>query len=272
MRMKALLGCLGTLSKESPNRLALRSGQGDTMIEEPKQGVTENPTDAPVGTNEPSSTAQPTPEVTGDPSTGVKQVPLPALQEERSKRQTLEAEIAELRSTIEATQYQQQMQQQPQQQAQADPRKELEELWENDPRKAVQVEIMYAMDWRDRIDASLETQAGLLAKKYPDFNNYRASTLGQVRSLPLNQRGQPGILEASYFMVRGQNADSLIQQREAELLEKYRKGEITAAGLSTPPGGFSTPAPVSGNVASEEQAMAAAAMGLTAEQYMSGMK
>jgi len=216
--------------------------------------------------------AQPTPEALkpGESSADVKQVPLPALQEERSKRQSLESEIAELRRTIEASQYQQQHQPQ-QQQPQVDPRAELNTLWEEDPRKAVQVEIMYAMDWRDRIDSSLEVQADQMARKYPDFNNYRSTALGQVRSLPLNQRGGPGILEAAYFMVRGQNADTMIQQRETELLEKYRRGEISAQGLATPPGSFSTPAPVQGNQLTQEQLNVANAMGLTPEQYQSAM-
>jgi hypothetical protein len=161
-------------------------------------------------------------------------------------------------------------QQQQVQQPQVDPRVELEKLWEDDPRKAVQTEIMYAMDWRDRIDTSLEAQADQMARKFPDFNNYRSAALGQVRSLPLNQRGGPGILEAAYFMVRGQNADAVIQQKEQELLEKYRRGEISAAGLSQPAGSFSAPAAETGAQITDEQARVAAAMGLTAEQYMSG--
>ena len=120
----------------------------------------------------PASVAQPTPAAApkpGESSKDVKQeslVPLPALQEERSKRQALEAEVAELKRMVTAPQYQQTPQQ-----VQPDPKAELEKLWENDPRKAIQVEIMYAMDWRDRIDASLEVQADQMARKYPDFNN-----------------------------------------------------------------------------------------------------
>jgi len=251
------------------------------MTEELKKGV-EEPTDAPVGTTEPSSTAQPTPvaEQTGESSTDVKQVPLQALQEERGKRQdeqsrseSLEAEIAELKKIVTDTQiHQQQQQTQQQPQQQADTKQELEKLWEEDPRKAVQVEIMYAMDWRDRVDSSLEIQADMLSRKFTDFNTYRSTALGQVRALPLNQRGGQGVLEAAYFMVRGQNADTMIQQRETELLEKYRRGEIPAAGLANPAGAFTAPAPVTGTVASDEQTRVAAAMGLTTEQYMSQIK
>jgi len=228
----------------------------------------------------PSATVQPTPVAKpGEPSKPVdvkpqeSLVPLPALQEERSKRQAsdlrtsqLEAELAELRRMVS----QPSPMQQPQ--PQVNPREELEKLWENDPKKAVQVEIMYAMDWRDRIDANLEIQADQLTRKYPDFNNYRSVALGQVRSLPLNQRGSQGILEAAYWMVRGQNTDSIVQQRENELLERYRRGEITASGLATPPGSFSSPAPTQGIQLTEEQHRVAEAMGLTAEQYIRGVK
>ena len=192
-------------------------------------------------------------------------IPIREMHEERSKRQALESEVAELRRMVS----QPQVQAPQQQQNLPDPKVELEKLWENDPRKAVQVEIMYAMDWRDRIDANLEVQADQMARNYPDFNNYRSTALGQVRSLPLNQRGSHGILEAAYFMVRGQNADTMIQQREAELLEKYRRGEITAAGLATPPGSFSSPAPVQGVQLTQDELRVADAMGLSPEGYAS---
>jgi len=236
--------------------------------------------DVPATPTEPSIQAQPTPEVaSGGSSNDVKQVPLPALQEERGKRQaaessasSLQTEIADLRRQISDTQHQQQNFQQQQQQPQVNAMEELEKTWDDDPKKAVRMEIMYAMDWRDRIDSSLETQADTLARKYPDFNNYRTSSLGQVRSLPLNQRGGAGILEAAYFMVRGQNADTMIQQRETELLEKYRRGELSAQGLATPPGSFSSPAIDQGNGITDEQSRVASAMGLTPEQYMSAVQ
>jgi hypothetical protein len=194
-------------------------------------------------------------------------VPLPALQEERTKRQQLESEVAELRRMVTGNQYQQQ-----QQQPQVDPRKELDQLWEQDPRKAVQVEIMYAMDWRDRIDSSLDIQADQLAQRFPDFNNYRSTTLGYVRNLPLNQRGTQGILEAAYFMVRGQNADTMLQQREADLLERYRRGEIGAAALGTPSGAFSSPTLNPGIQLTPEQHSVADAMGMTDAQYAANIK
>lgn len=196
-------------------------------------------------------------------------VPLPALQEERTKRQELEAEVGRLRAQVGQVQ---QQQHQPQAVAQVDPKVELEKLWDTDPRKAVQVEIMYAMDWRDRVDASLNAQADQLALKYPDFNNYRSSTLGYIRTLPAHQRGAAGILEAAYYMVRGQNVDQLLQARETELLDKYRRGEITAQQLAVPAGSFSTPASPQGTTLTADQLAVAGAMGMSPEAYASQIK
>jgi hypothetical protein len=236
------------------------------------------------------SGGQPAPEATGQEanptpgeggsSTDVKQVPLQALQEERGKRQEavsnadqLSQELAELRRVVSEGQQQQQsfQQQQQQQQPQVDPRVELDKVWEDDPKQAVRMEIMYAMDWRDRQDSNLEIQADALARKYPDFNNHRSAALGQVRSLPLNQRGGEGILEASYLMSRGQNVDSLMQAREQELLEKYRRGELNAEGLATPPGSYGAPSANTGVQATDDQMKTASMMGLTTEQYMSAV-
>jgi len=225
----------------------------------------------------PAQPVQPTPEAPkpGVPSQDVKQVPLQALQEERGKRQDehsradgLAKELDDLKAVVANQQYQQQQPQQPQ----VDPRAELDQIWDDDPRKAVQVEIMYAMDWRDRIDSNLEVQADQLARQYPDFNNYRSTALGQVRSMPLNQRGGNKVLETAYFYVRGQNADVMMKNQEAELLEKYRRGEISAQGLATPPGSFSAPAPTGGISATEEQMRVASAMGMSTEDYMNNQQ
>jgi hypothetical protein len=202
-------------------------------------------------------------------------VPLPALQEERSRRQALEAEVENLKRLVQpGNQPQQPVVVPGQQPLQADPRVELEKLWDTDPRKAVQVEIMYAMDWRDRVDASLNVQADQLAARFSDFNNYRSTTLGYIRSLPAHQRTQPGILEAAYHMVRGQNVDMLLQQRENELMDKYRRGEITMAQAAAPgAGSFSAPAIQTGTVQlTQEQINVANAMGLTPDQYASQIK
>jgi len=199
-------------------------------------------------------------------------VPLQALHEERTMRQQLQAEIAQLKAQMSSIQGVQPVVQQAQPQV-SDAKAELDKLWETDPRKAVDTTIMYALDWRDRIDANLENQADVLATKYPDFNTYRGTTMNYVRTLPLNQRGTNGILEAAYYMVRGQSVDSLLQNREAELMEKYRRGELNTSTLTTPPGSFTAPSnPVQGNTLSEEQRRVAEAMGLTPEGYASQIR
>jgi len=235
---------------------------------------------APVqaATPEPAKPVQPTPAAATPavvtPKPEVKpaeptQVPLPVLLEERTKRQQLEAEVAQLRQLTQPQQYQQPVQQQ---QPAFDPRAELEKLWDSDPRKAVQAEIMFAMDWRDQVDAQLNIQADNLAMKYPDFNNFRSAALGYVRSLPVHQRGANGILDAAYFMVKGQNYDLMLQRKEEELIEKYRRGEITAAQLVQPSGTFSHPASSEPVQLTPDQIRVAEAMGLSMDGYASQIK
>jgi hypothetical protein len=231
----------------------------------------------PAATPEPAKPAQPTPQavtpaVTPSKPTDVKPepatVPLPVLLEERSKRQQLETELAQLKQLSQASQ-------QPTAPVQQgyDPQAELEKLWETDPRKAVEATIMMNMDWRDRVDASLNIQADQLAMKYPDFNNFRSATLGYVRSLPIHQRNAPGILDAAYFMVKGQNVDVLLQQRENELLERYRRGDLAAAQLLQPAGSFSAPStPTTSVTLTSEQIRVAEAMGLSPEAYASQLR
>ena len=217
----------------------------------------------------PQAPAQPASPAPAQPPAGQPgMVPLPALQEERTRRQALEAEVEQLKRQMSTPQAPQQPVVQ-----QVDPREELNRLWDTDPRKAVQVEIMYAMDWRDRQDAALNAQADQLAMKYQDFNNHRSSALAYVRSLPAHQRGAPGVLEASYYMVRGQNLDQLMQQRENEWLEKYRRGEVIGNQLLNPAGGYSAPQVITQGIQlNADQLKVAEAMGLTPEQYASQIK
>lgn len=246
-----------------PNPVAVPPANATAAAVQPKP-VQATPAPAPAPAAAPAAPAKPADQ------TAPGMVPLPALQEERSRRQALEAELAQLRQQSAQPQYQQQPQQMAQ--PQYDVRAELDKLWENDPKKAVQTEILYAMEWRDHVDAGLNSQADQLASKYPDFNNFRSAAMNQVRSLPLNQRSNPGILEAAYWMTRGQNVDQLLQQRESELMDKYRRGEITAAQLSQPAGMFTAPAPMGGVTLTVDQIKVAEAMGLTPEGYASQIK
>ena len=201
-------------------------------------------------------------------------VPLHELERERGRRQELEAQLEGLRR--QQPQQQQMLPQQAIQQhtpiAAVDPKVELDKLWDTDPRKAVQVEIMYAMDWRDRQEANLNQQADFLTNKYQDFGNYRSTALSYVRSLPAHQRGAPGILEASYFMVRGQAVDSIVQQRENEWMQKYQRGEITAQSLQQPQGSYSAPTPIASTELTPQQLVAAQRMHVDPAEYAKHIK
>lgn len=166
-------------------------------------------------------------------------VPITALHEEREKRQQLQQEVETLKAKI-STPVAPAAPVQPV----ADHVKELDKLWETDPRRAVQAEIYTAMSWRDSLDASVDNQVAALVTKYSDAANYNSEIRQYIRSLPLNQRGTPGIAEVAYYLVKGQKVDSLIsttrESMQAEILAKIQSGEI-AAGGSVPGAGGGVP-------------------------------
>lgn len=208
-----------------------------------------------------------------------KLVPLSALHEERAKRQEestkrqeLEAELSKLKTQQQSYSQPQQVSQQPTQQPSYDQiRKEIDDLWDSDPKKAVQAEILVALDWRDRLDANVDLEADSLSRKYGDFGTYRTQAQAYVRSLPLQERAKPGILELSYLIVRGQNVDKIIEQQKNDLYAKFQSGELQANMANIPPGSY-TPAPSSGGVTlNDEQLKVAAMMNLTPDQYASAI-
>jgi hypothetical protein len=205
-------------------------------------------------------------------------VPITALHEERERRQSLQAEIDALKKVagqnvlfdinghpVSAPQPAP---------PQNDFAKQLDQLWETDPRKAVQAELMAALNWYDQINAAIDYQEGTLAQKYTDFNEYRTEVRQYVRSLPPDQRNRPGIVELAYYAVRGQKVDNIINKTraeiEAEMIRKYQAGEL-AAGL--PAGGVSTPPVVPGAVMlTPDQKNACAALGISEADYVKHMK
>ena len=208
----------------------------------------------------PAPGASPTPGAKPEPAAG--QVPISALHEERTKRQALEAEIATLKTQSPAA-----APVQPQAQPQQDAlRKEIDQLWDSDPKKAVQAEIMVAMNWRDQVDSNMDVEADALATKYTDFSQYRLAAQGYVRSLPLDQRSKPGIMVLAYMVVRGQNVDTIMEQQKNDLIQKYQSGEL-AASLAAAPAGTVTPAPTTGIQLNEDQLRAANMMGISPEDY-----
>ena len=222
----------------------------------------------------PGQTQAPAPgaENAGDQKT----VPLAALHEEREKRQALQAEMEQLRDMVMSNanapqnQYGQQQQygQPPQQQFAPPPQDQLAALWEQDPRKAVQAEVAMAFDWRDRVEANLDYEIEMAKKQNPDFVKYEPEIRNYIRRVPVTQRGNRGLANMAYFVVKGQRGDADWKIRESELREKLKRGE-SVQGVS---GTLGTPAPASGPQYTEDESKVAAAMGMSVEDYVKNRK
>lgn len=245
----------------------------------PNSGEQQNPTDASGASGTPSpqegASGQQSPQKT---------VPIPALHEERDKRQAAEAQNSQLTAEIEnlknllqeqatrATQYPQYQQPDPYQapqMPQEDPRVKLDRLWEEDPRKAFQTEMGMAFQWRDWVDGSVDAQIEHAKSTHQDFGNYEGSVRKYVRALPLEERARPNIVEAAYFMVRGQKVDDLIKSREQQILEKIRRGE-SIQGFNS--GTYGTPPPVQGAQITEDERRVAEAMNMPPDEYLKWRK
>ena len=227
----------------------------------------------------PSPAAKPA-GVTPAPAQEGTMVPITALHEEREKRQQMQSQLDAMKKVMSNNVLfdmngnpvmQQQQPQQPQQQAY---QQEMDKLWESDPRKAVQAEIYAAMSWRDRVDASVEGQAAEVASKYPDFNTVRPDVMNYIRTLPIEQRDKPGMIEAAYYFIRGQKVDNIIAQKqremESEYMRKFQAGELASM---LPPGSVGTPpAPQGQVILTEDQKKAAAAFRIPEAEYVKWMK
>ena len=227
----------------------------------------------------PGAAAPVTPPAQGvKPEDEQKTVPLQALKEERDKRQALQSEVENLK--VFTQQLQQHVQQAPQapqqygyqpQQYAAQPQPQnhpLDQLWESSPKRAVQAEIMAAMSWYDKVNAGVDQQENQTAQKFTDFSQYREPIRAYLRTIPMQQRTVPGVVEAAYYFVKGQNVDKLVQAGQADVLEKIRRGEAVQ--------GFETGAPITPQVPvnqpNEEQKRVASAMGLSVEDYMKNVR
>lgn len=239
----------------------------------------------------PPSNVQNTPAPEGTPGSSTtpdgKQVPLAALQEERQKRQEsqaalsdLQRQMADLQSLIQQQTQTQQQNVYPQtpQPVQANPLDQVwnnEEAWSRDPkaavRNSVQAEILAALQWYDSQSVVIAGQEAETMRKYPDYVKYKPTVDAQLRRIPMNQRTQNGVVEAAYFMAKGQSVDQILTQQQQELIEKIKRGELVQ-GLQ--PGTTGAP-PVSpqGQVnLTEDQLRAAAMMNMTPQEYASAMQ
>ena len=224
-------------------------------------------TPAPMAVIPAVTPAAPKPAVTPAPAPGAQTVPLPELLDERSKRQALEKSVQDMQFELAALK-----RVAPAPVASAQPqdeyRKQLDHLWETDPRRAVQAEIMTAMTWYDTVQAQIDTQEHNLSTKYPDYNNFRTEIRGYVRSLPVEQRSRDGVVELAYYAVKGQRVDSTLEGMrtawEAEFLRKLQAGEISGV----PAGTVSLPPVIPQTQATDEERKVADMMGMSVEEYL----
>jgi len=248
-----------------------------------KTPVTSTPS-APVTPTPQATPASPAPgvqkpgEPAATPPQGGQTVPISALLEEREKRQSLQGQIEALKKVVgqnvlfdmegKPIGYNQPMQQ-PQAVQQQQYHQELEKLWETDPRKAVQTEIYTAMAWRDNQEAAVDNQENSVAQKYNDFDNYRSDVRQYIRTLPLEQRGQPGVVELAYYVIKGQKVDNLIAKTRETVEAEYRQRLASGQGISPLPTGSSGEPPASNpNTLTDEEGRAADAMGVPREDYV----
>ena len=232
------------------------------------------------GQPEPTPGAEPVPSEPqpGEPKDVDKTVPLAALHEERTKRQELQAEMEILKQIAgdnvlfdingKPVPQQQQPQHQNTQQTHNPAAEELDKLWDDDPRKAVQVEIMAAMSYRDQQEANVDSQISDASTKYDDFSQFDNTVRQYIRALPLEQRAKKGVVDLAYYVVKGQNTGNAVEAAKAEMLRKIQAGEqVQGLQPGTRPAAPVTP----GNELNPEQLAVADAMGLTAEEYKSAM-
>ena len=204
-----------------------------------------------------------------------KMVPLAALHESREREKLLKEEVDSLKVSMGGYDpYAQppgygQPAPAPAAQPQSNVRQQMDELWETNPKQAMQTEINMALNWYDGVNAALDGQEADFAAKHTDFDKYRPEVRKYLRSLPLHQRQNPQIVQAAYFYVKGQKVDDLINLSKEDLIAKIRAGE-SVQGLnyttSTPPAATGKKQPTS------DQAKVADAMGMTIDEYMAQVR
>lgn len=201
-------------------------------------------------------------------------VPISALHEEREKRQAMNTELEALRAQLSAASVQNTPQAAPvQTYEESAPNtralEELDYLWRENPRAAMQKELMLAMTWRDQVEENVSTQMANMAATHKDFNTYRDEVQKQLRRLPIEQRTKPGVIEAAFYMVRGKQAESLGKTEAEKALNKYKAGEGISGSVPGASSGGGTP---NSTGLSIEEKSAAAALGISEQEYMKHKK
>lgn len=220
-----------------------------------------------------------------------KTVPLAALQEEREKRQQRDQELEQLKSTVQQLQQSQlqqgspfggqpQGQQMPQQQSvapqqqppmnpQAQQRARLQELWDTNPQQAAQLQMQQTVQWMDKVNTSVNQQVSQLGEKFDDFGQYERAVRNYINQVPINQRAQQGIAELAYYVVKGQQSGTQAQQTAQQNLQRTQAG-VAAGGMPSAGGGGGQPSGDEG--LSEQEKIAAKAMGISEEDYLNSKR
>ncbi len=264
----------------------------------PGQSPTPPATNTPSNPGSPASPASSKPEDvkpagTGAPAAGAGDkppetttVPIAALHEERTKRQALDTKLAQLQAlfgdkfrvdeqgnvvSIQTAPASPASPQAPMTQEQF--LKQLEKTWEEDPRKAVNMEVMMALNWYDSLNSVLESQKDVVRAKYQDFGTFEGEVNRHLKKLPMDQRSQVGAVELAYLVAKGSKADSMLQSEKdkavAELIKRIQAGE-QIQGITG--GTISVPSSTSGPKPTQDQVAAANAMGMKIEDYMKYQK
>jgi len=209
-----------------------------------------------------------------------KEVPITALHEERDKRQALQTKLDNLSRSMGVT-YDVDGQpvlpnQVPNQNQAVTPdtnvnsfATELEKTWEEDPRKAVQMEINAALTWYDGVSAGVDSQMESARSTHKDFNLYSEDVSKYIRMLPPGQRNQQGIIENAYWLVKGQKVDTVLAANQQANTQR-----IQVAGAATGMGGGTSSSTAAGGTVrlTAEQVRVSEAMNMTPQEYAAGMK
>ena len=218
-----------------------------------------------AGIDPAAPSAAPNPQ--GNTAGNTPMVPITALHEEREKRQSLASEVEALKAQLSRSSAPAQPTMAPAAQPVTDDvmmRKQLDDLWRDDPRKAMQVETQIALNWRDNVEAYVDSQMEEMSNKYKDFGNYQKPVRQLLRQIPLDQRAKPGVVEAAFFMAKGQKTEDIIKAEVEARLKKMTSADLAAMSAGGSSGGGQ---PASSGLSPEEKT-AAMAMGISETEYL----
>jgi hypothetical protein len=219
----------------------------------------------------------------GDVKPDAKVVPISALHEEREKRQAMAAELQALKQLVEGdVVYDSEGRPmrkpaappaQPQAAGQEEAwKKQLDQMWETDPRKAVELQMQgyigSALNWYDQVNANLELQEDSLRRQYPDYDEYRGEARKYLRTLRPEDRAKEGVVQLAYLVAKGQNSDKIVAKRTEEVLRKIQAGESIQGFTTGTMTGSGSTTPIK---LTEDQRRIANAMGMSEDDYIKNM-